>query len=361
MQITIKNFSVIAIFAAATLIFSGCADETAITTEKITKIWPAKILTLELAKSEHLLSYPAVIDSSQLSVLAFEIGGLINELPIIEAQKVQKGDLLAKLDQADLNIKLQSAKAKYSNSNKEYQRAARLIKSRAISRSELEKRRSTRDVDKASFSSAAKALADSVLVAPFSGNIAKVAVKLRQVVQPGEAAVTILGTGGLEATFNLPSSIIARATADTRTASGSYITVDAAPLLRIPAMFKEVSLQADVSSQTHEVTFSFEAPENLIILPGMNALVWFKDPSLVNNQSKIMIPLTAIAIDGQQKYVWVVEPESMQVTRRNISLVSGVGETLAVAKGLQVGEMIVGAGVSYLSQGMIVRPWSIKP
>jgi len=42
-------------------------------------------------------------------------------------------------------------------------------------------------------------------------------------------------------------------------------------------------------------------------------------------------------------------------------LVAGVGETLTVSQGLDAGEMIVGAGVSYLSQGMKVRPWSITP
>jgi len=361
MQIKIKSFPAIAIFTVAILMLSGCSDKASDERKKVAKVRPAKILTLKLTKSEQFLSYPAVINSNQLSVLAFEVPGLITELPVVEAQIVKKGDLLAKLDQTDLKTKLQSAKAKYNNSNSEYQRAVQLIKRKVISRSELEKRRSERDIDRASYSSAEKAVADSVLVAPFSGNIAKIAVKLRQVVQTGEAAITILGAGGLEATFNLPSSVIARSAADARTATDSYITVDSAPQLRIPAMFKEASLEADVSSQTHEVTFSFKAPEKLIILPGMNALVWFKDPSLAGEENKIMIPLTAIASDGKQKYVWVVEPDSMQVSRRNINLVAGVGETLTVSQGLDAGEMIVGAGVSYLSQGMKVRPWSITP
>ena len=357
MQMSSVNIASIIMFIFATILLSGCSDDIKKPTDQLVKVRPAKILTLQLAQSEQFLSYPAVIDSNQLSVLSFAVGGRLAELRGVAGQLVRKGDLLAKLDQTDLKIKLQSTAAKYNNANKEYQRAARLIKSKAISRSELEKRRSTRAIDKASYHSAKQALADSLLVAPFTGSIAKVAVKLRQVVIAGEPVVTILGRGGLEATFNLPSSVIASSTTNARAATDSYITIDSAPHLHIPAMFKEASLEADVSSQTHAITFSFAAPEKMVILPGMNALVWFKDPSMANNQRHVRIPLTAIAIDGEQQYVWVVAADSMQLSRRDISLISGVGETLAVAGGLTAGEMIVVAGVANLSQGMIVRPW----
>jgi RND family efflux transporter MFP subunit len=324
-----------------------------------TLVRPAKLIEVGQANNNNFLNYPAVIQSRQRSVLSFEVGGMLKELTVIEAQRVKKGEVLAKLDQRDLLAKLTSARAQFKNANTEYQRALRLIKQDAISSSKLEERKSTRDVNKSQLKTAEKALQDSVLVAPFSGAIAKVSIKKRQIIQPGESAITILGKQGLEAKINLPSSILAKAGRQEKTATDSYLVLDAAPDRQIPVLFKEASLDADEATQTYAVTFAFDKPEGLIILPGMNAVVWFKDPSKSNaNLSKLSIPLTAIAIDGEQKYVWVVDKGSMKVSRRNIVIEVGVGANLNITSGLEAGEMIVAAGISSLSEGMKVRAWS---
>jgi len=338
----------------------ACDSESPSTKKEIAaQVRPAKLIEVGQVNTDDFLNFPAVIHSQQLSVLSFEVGGMLIELRVAEAKKVKKGEVLAKLDQRDLLTKLKSARAQFENADTEYQRALRLIKEDAISRSVLEQRKSQRDVSKSQLDTAQKALQDSVLVAPYSGAIAKVSIEKRQIIKPGEPAITILGGKGLEAKINLPASIIAKARKQKEPATDSYIILDAAPDRHIPAIFKEASLEADAASQTHEVTFAFDAPEGLNILPGMNAVVWFKDPSKsATTISKISIPLTAIATDGDQKYVWVVDKESMTVSRKNIVVEEGVGVNLNVTSGLESGEMIVAAGVSYLSEGMKVRPWS---
>ena len=343
-----------------TLFFlAACGSESPLPENKTEAlIRPAKLIQIGQTNSDDFLNYPAVIKSQQLSVLSFEVGGMLKELMVVEAQKVKKGEVLAQLDQRDLLAKLKSARAQYENAEAEYQRASRLIKEDAISTSLLEQRKSKRVVSKSQLETAEKALQDSVLVAPYSGAIAKVSIEKRQIVQPGKTAITILGKEGLEAKINLPSSIIAKAREQKEPATDSYIVLDAAPGRHIPAIFKEASLEADAASQTYEVTFAFDAPEDLVILPGMNAIVWFKDPSKsMSNISKISVPLTAIATDGNQKYVWVVDSSSMTVSKRNIVVETGVGASLGVISGLEPGETIVGAGVSVLSDGMKVSPW----
>ncbi len=320
---------------------------------------PAKLIEIGQANSTEFLNYPAVIQSQQLSVLSFEVGGMVKELLVVESQQVRKGEMLAKLDQRDLLAALQSARAQFKQADTAFRRAIRLFKADAISRSKVEERKSTRDVNTAHLRTAKKALEDSVLVAPYSGRIATVSTEERQIIQPGKPAITILGTGGFEATINLPASILAKANTREKQANDSYIVLEAAPHRHIPAIFTEISLEADAASQTYELTFAFDVPKDLVILPGMNAVVWLKDPSKSALQANaIRIPLTAIATDGAQKYVWVVDIESMTVFRRNIIVQDGVGLTLNVTSGLQPGEMIVAAGISYLSEGMKVRPWS---
>lgn len=323
------------------------------------QVRPVKLQSVGVNETDTYLNYPATITSTNLNELSFEVGGVVKEVFVVEAQQVTKGDILAKLDSRDLLAKLNSAQAKYDNTNSEFERALRLMKEDAISKSELDKRRSNNNVNKAALDSALKAVEDVNLIAPYSGNVAEVFINTQQAVSAGETAIKVLGNGLMEASMNLPASIMAKALKNEHTNDNAYLVFSFADETRIPVNFKEANLNADSSSQTYRITFTFTAPKNLNILPGMNASIWFKKPTLsAKSLSQVAIPLTAVAIDGEQKFVWVVDQNTMQVSKRIITLEDAVGENLLVKSGLVSGEVIVIAGVSSLSSGMKVRAWS---
>ena len=358
MQFNSSYFSRLALAIVTVFLLTACDSETS-SDKTNALIRPAKLLDVGQIRSDDFLSYPAVIGAQQLSVLSFEVSGTLKEMLVVESQEIQQGDVLAKLDKRDLQIKLKAAKSQFDNANAEYQRAVRLMKEDAISRSVLEQRKSQRDVSQSQLESAEKAVQDSVLVAPHAGNVAKISIQKQQAVQAGEPAISILGSGGLEASINMPASILALAQEADESELNTYLIFDVAADRRIPVQFKEASLEADTSSQTYEITFTFDPVDGLNILPGMNATIWLKNPTnLAAGSVEASVPLTAVMTDGDQKYVWVVNRESMVVTRRNVTLEEGVGVELNVSSGLEVGETIVAAGVSSLSEGMKVRPWS---
>lgn len=339
------------------VLLSACgSDSSSETKQEENLARPAKLITIGQTKRDDFLNYPAVIKSLKLRKLSFAVGGVVQDVLVVEAQAVKKGDVLAKLDQRDLQAKIKSAQAQYDNANAEYERAVRLMKGNAISRSDLEKRKSGRDVNKAALETTQKALEDSVLIAPYDGKISKVSIKKQQNIQVGAQAIDILGDGGLEAVINLPSSILVKSGDGGE--GTAYIVLDAAVGQRIPATFKEISLEADAATQTYELTFTFNAPEGIIVLPGMNATVWFKDPSKPATAVRsVSIPLTAIATDGDKKYVWVVDQATMKVSKRQVVVAADVGSTITIMNGLKLGETIVSAGISVLSEGMKVTPW----
>lgn len=324
-----------------------------------TKVRPVKLITIGTGKTENLLNYPAVIEAAEFSSLAFQVGGELKELFVNELQKVDKGEILARLDQRDYLGKLDAALAQYKNASSEYQRAVNLYKEDAISKSKLEQRKTQLDVSKSELKLADKALDNTVLSAPFSGVVAAVYIKESELVTSGQEAMIIQGTKGLEAKINLPASVIATASKDENRKGNEYIVLEAAPDRHISATFKEVSLRPDATTQTYEAIFSFKAPEDLTILPGMNATVWFDDPSTSNNGVDSMsIPLAAVIAENDQKYVWLVDDTTMSVSKIAIVIEAGVGERLKVISGLKKGDMIVAAGTSLLSEGMKVRPWT---
>ena len=321
---------------------------------------PAKLLEVGISQTTDLISFPAIIQARQTSQLAFQVTGVIINLAVTEAMSVDEGDILAQLDPRDFQTKLDLAKAQFENADVEYQRALALINSNVISRSELAKRKADFEVTKSQLASANKALSDTTLRAPFSGRVAKVSVKNQESVQAGKAIFTLLSLSKLEATIDLPSNIIAHAATDKKSVTNSYVVLDAAPKLQIPATFKQASLEADLESQTYQVVFGFDAVPKLNILPGMSATLWMENPAKITNSQAIRVPLTAIGIDGKQTYVWVVDTKLMTVSKRLVLVANGVGEQLEIIDGLVVGDTIVSAGISSLSAGAVVRPWLKK-
>lgn len=338
------------------LLLTACEKEAPKTSAPMVR--PVKIVTIEAANNLETNRYPAVIQAAGAVDLTFQVGGLLQELPVTEAQRIQQGELIAKLDQRDYISQVNSARAQYELADQEYQRALRLIQEDAIAQRELDQRKSQRDSAKAQLDTAQKALADTELRAPYTGLIAKLPVKRLQTIQAGTAIASMIDGSSWEAKINLPASVVA--STPTRQEEGIYVVLNAAPETQIPATFKEATLEADVVSQTYAITFTFKKPDNLVLLPGMSAdLIIQSSTRQAGAQNKgVAVPLAAVQSNGQGQFVWVVNNDSMAVTKRPVRIQEGIGETLVVTEGLMVGEAIVTAGAAYLSEGMQVRPWA---
>ncbi|MGI9247600.1 MAG: efflux RND transporter periplasmic adaptor subunit, partial [Woeseiaceae bacterium] len=287
---------------------------------------PVKLITLSTASDLQTSRYPATVSAGRFSEQSFQIGGLIEEIAVVEAQEVNAGDLIARLDQRDFKSKAVSARSQFQNAEEEYQRAVRLAEQDAIARSVLAQRESQRDVARAQLDTAEKALEDTVLRAPFKGVIAQVPVRERESISAGQAVAALIDADTLEVTIDLPARVIAES--QEIEDRGSFVILDAAPDTRITATFKEADLLADTASQTYGVTFTFEPPGNLVILPGMSATVELSgarksDAGASNRKS---VPISAIGSDGESTYVWIVDKDTMTVSRRDVTVADGVGE-----------------------------------
>ena len=333
----------------------ACSSETEAPQEP--PIRPIKLVTVKESTNRFPVSYPAVIEATQSSVLTFQVNGLLQELPVSEGQPVEKGELIAKLDQRDYQNNYNSAKAQYDNAESEYQRARRLAEENAISRSVLETRRSQRDITKAQFDTAKKALDDTELRAPFAGQIAQINVENFQNVNAQQAIVTLQSAGEVEAVIDVPARILAYVPQINPV--DTTVTLDAAPNVQIPALFKEASGQADPTTQTYRARFSFTPPGDLLILPGMTGKV---DSVFVYTGEQydlgVSVPTGSVLVEGDDKFVWVLDEATMTVTKRLVVVSEDrFGEEVSILEGLQDGEIIAGAGASYLQDGMRVRAW----
>lgn len=319
---------------------------------------PVKLIEVKATSDIRQVKLPAVIEASNSTVLAFQVGGKLEQLEVTEGQDVSTGTVIGRLNPRDFQNSVKQAQAQYTSANTEYQRARRLLEQNAIARSVVDQRRAARDIARASLDSAQKALEDSVLKTPFEGRIATVAVEQFESVGPQQPIVTLQTVGAAEAVVEIPSTLVANR--ERLTPIESYVTLDAVGDIRIPAEFLSLSPLANAATQTFAAKFKFLPPEGVNILPGMTGSlngtlrIAAEDGT---STTQLAIPLSSILSEGADTFVWVVDTEAMTVSKRAVTLTEGVGESLFVESGLKAGETIAGAGASYLVEGKQVRAY----
>ena len=75
------------------------------------------------------------------------------------------------------------------------------------------------------------------------------------------------------------------------------------------------------------------------------------------DNSVIQLPLSAVQSDAAGNFfVWTVERDTAQVTKRHIELGIPSRQQVPVLSGLELGEKVVAAGGAWLYDGMQVRP-----
>jgi multidrug efflux pump subunit AcrA (membrane-fusion protein) len=79
------------------------------------------------------------------------------------------------------------------------------------------------------------------------------------------------------------------------------------------------------------------------------------------SQAAIELPATALTKFNRQPAVWVVDPASRAVSIRNVDILRYDQATVAVSGGLNVGEIVVTAGVQTLHPGQVVRVLGLEP
>ena len=335
---------------------SACADSD----ENVPDVArPAVLHVVGTADDSIDVSFPAIIAAGQSSVLTFQVGGLMQSRPVREGQAVRQGAVIARLDSSRYQASANSARAQYTVAQTEYEAAARLLEEDAIAAIVVEQRRAQRDVARAALDAAEADLRDTVLRAPFSGRIAETHVSRFTNVQPLQDIVTLQSVGESEAIVSVPASLLQQLARPGSQPGDAYIVFNSAPDRRIPGRFRSVETQGDTQSQTFEVRFAFSPPSELVILPGMTGTV-YGGRDLMGDEmpsGAVEVPLGSVIAEGNSHYVWIVDRETMTVTKREVEIAEDVGEAIQVLSGLDAGETIVGAGASYLHDGMQIRSY----
>lgn len=302
-------------------------------------------------------THPARIRARQEVTLAFEVPGVVRELPVLRGERVEAGQLLAQLDLRDFRSRLSSAEARLRQASVELDATSQARERGAVSEMEFTRTSAAVELAQAEFDLAEKALEDATLLAPFDGIVADIFVDRFTNVAARTRVLRLQDSGAVRMEVNVPESRVAFARRYEAQASFEA-RFDFLPGRSFEAALVEFTTEADPVTQTFRAVFEIEPPEEAVILPGMTATI--VEHLGVADSGPVRVPLEAVVFtDEGSASVWVVEssPDGTGVVRAvPVSVGEVTGADVVILAGIEPGGVIAGAGVGQLRDGQRVRP-----
>ena len=310
--------------------------------------------------------FPTVLQPADISQLSFEISGQLTTVNLNTGQKVGIGDMLVELEPRSLQAQLDQARAAVTeaeavvaNAEADFWRKSELLKrgfaTQAAfdqSQASLLTARAQQDQAQRQVDLATHDLERSRLIAPFSGTIAGVDVKSFGQVAAGQTVVTLYSDDSLEMSFSAPPRVFQAL----QVGQPVQVAIADRPALSLTGVIKELGSKAEqVSAFPVVVRLKNDVPG---LNAGMAAEVSVELP--LADGTGYLVPLTVLVPEGEKDLrgvasVFVYDAASSTVRKREVS-VSGIrGNQLAVTSGLQPGDLVASAGVSYLTEGQKVK------
>lgn len=182
-----KNYGCI---LAALILLTACGQKKE---DSVTTVRPVKTARVE-SRSEIRKDFSGIVEAVDYVKLAFRVSGQIINLPVVEGQRVKKGQLIAAIDPRDLALQYAADKSAYETAAAQVERNKRLLARQAISVQEYEISVSTFQQKKSAYELSSNNMRDTRLTAPFDGSIEKRLVENYQRVNSGEGIVQLVNT-----------------------------------------------------------------------------------------------------------------------------------------------------------------------
>jgi len=285
--------------------------------------------------------------------IGFQVSGQIVEIAAQEGDFVAEGDLIARLDPVDYELRVERARARDELTAAEYTRVEELARRGVSAEAQLDSSRASRQEAKVALAEAERALRNSRLQAPFDAILVRRMAEEFENVTPASPVLRLQDVSQLLVTISLPEDLaaLARAAPGDFTVSGD---VAALPGLRLSLTPEKFITEPDPVAQTYEVSFALGEPRDTRLLPGMTVSVEIRRSG---DAVPVLVPVSAVdTTSADTPRVWVFDAGKGTVSPRDVRLGLPEGDMVPVLDGLEAQARIVASGWWRLSPGMIVRP-----
>jgi RND family efflux transporter MFP subunit len=366
-------------------------------------VWLPRAVPIQVAVaqpvSDAVASGPSsILDASgyvvarRQATVSAKITGKVVAVGIEEGQRVERGEIIARLDDTNARAAVAQARAElaqaqaslgaagtaFVNATPTFERNEQQLARGVISAQAFDTAKAAYDAARTGLEVAARAvevadarlelaernLDDTVVRAPFAGIVTVKAAQEGEMVSPMSAGGgftrtglgTIVDMSSLEVEVDVSENFINRVAPE----QPATVTLNAYPDWRIPARVIAIIPTADRAKATVKVRVGFDAGDPRI-LPEMGARVAFLNAQPAQGsatagalaQRPVMVPREAVQADGDTGVVFVVADGGVE--RRTVRLGAQNAAGHVVLAGLTAGTRLASGDLSLLTDGSRVR------
>src|SRR5215813_4085792 len=261
---------------SAVMLITGCERQAPSTAQQVVR--PVRTMRVGISPESGGRAFPGQAEANEEAELSFRVGGWLIEVSANVGDTVKKGQVLAKLDPQDFEVRLLAAQGELSSAqanleiaNVELTRLQSLVKSKAAAEKDLDRAAALVEYHKSNVAAltskrdiAQSELSYAQLTAPFDGIIAARVAQTFQTVQAREPVVRLLDTSRIKFGVDLPETVMPLLPY----VKEIWVAFQAAPGHKLPATIQETSHEASRSTRAYRLTVVMDQPRGVQILPG---------------------------------------------------------------------------------------------
>ncbi len=342
-----KTLNLLCVFVPVSLLLFSCGGDAPAEAKKTTPNVEGYVVKPKKLSDD--VEVTGTIQSREETVLMPEVSGRITMLNIPEGAIVQKGTLLVKLFDADLQAQATKLKGQLASAKITADRLKQLHAVQGVSQQEYDLATTAVTTLEAEVALIAAQISKTEIRAPFTGTLGLRKVSEGAFVTAGTPIVTLREENNLTLDFSVPEVYSAAMLKSMKV----YFTVSSdtaeysATIIATDQQVTSGSLNLQVRAQVDE--------KQKPLVPGTSANVMLH---LGTSDSAIVIPTGAIIPDVRYKKVMVMRNGIVEFVQVETG-VRGANE-IEIVSGITSGDTVITSGIQFLRAGSGAKFSSIK-
>ena len=300
--------------------------------------------------------------------LAFRASGQVTERIADVGQKVEAGQLLARIDAVEQQAGLRSAqaslyaaRAQLIQATANYARQKALLEQGFTTRSQFGTAEETKQRAEAALIGAETQMKNAQdmmgyteLRAPKTGVVTARNIEAGQLVQAAQTAYVIAADGERDAVFDVQEALAAHAETMEQKDGLEALPQVRLSLVSDPSVIatghvREIAPVVNAMTGTVRIKVELDTPPEAMTLaaPVTGSL---QMPAV----RAVVLPWSAMTSQAGKPAVWVLDPQTKTVTSAPVRILDYEREKIIISEGLQDGQMVVTHGGQMLGEGSVV-------
>ena len=308
-------------------------------------------------ESGALLSASGYILPDRKADVSSKVFGRLEWLGVDVGSLVKKGEVLARLANADVAAAVEEAKAALKDAEREHERWKKIVESGTEPRERFDKATTTLELARARLKQAEAALEYTLIRAPFDGVVVRRLAQVGETVGPiaggtaggGAGAICVLlDRSSLEMVADVNETHISKV----RVGQPAEVALDARPERKYKGEVRQIVPTADRQKGIVQVKIRLLDPDEAL-LPEMAARAAFlRADATAGAPRKVIAPKGAVRERGGRRVAFVVEGGKARAAEVETGAEGEDG--VEIKSGLHGGEEVVTGGA--VEDGQAVRP-----